>query len=129
MKQLPTKKTGLARVLAAFFYSIDGLRSAFTNEAAFRQELFLFLLLLPVLIFLPVSGQLKAFLFLANSIILIVELLNSGIEAVVDMTSPEYHKLAKQAKDMGSAAVLLSIILAVVLWGYAVVTAYTGGAA
>ncbi len=129
MKKIPSKKTGLARVIAAFNYSLDGLRAAFISEAAFRQEIFLFFLLLPVVFFLPVSNYIKCLLLMANTLVLIVELLNSGIEAVVDMTSPEYHKLAKQAKDMGSAAVLLSLLLTVSLWGYALITAYYGSAA
>ncbi len=129
MKKIPSKKTGLARVIAAFNYSLDGLRAAFISEAAFRQEIILFFLLLPVVFFLPVSNYIKCLLLMANTLVLIVELLNSGIEAVVDMTSPEYHKLAKQAKDMGSAAVLLSLLLSVSLWGYALITAYYGSAA
>ncbi len=121
---LPPKRTGLARIYAAFYYSLDGLRSALKNEAAFRQELVLFLILLPVLFVLPVANQLKCLLFFANTIVLIVELLNSGIEAVVDMASPEYHNLAKQAKDMGSAAVLLSLLMTTALWCYALVVTY-----
>ncbi len=128
MPTLPSKKTGLARVIAAFFYSLQGFRSAYTNEAAFRQELLLFSLLLPVIFFLPLSGQLKCILLLANTTVLIVELLNSAIEAIVDLVSPEYHALAKQAKDIGSAAVLLSIILATTLWTYAIFSAFSTAA-
>ncbi len=121
---LPPKKKGFVRITAAFFYSLDGLRSAITGEAAFRQELFLFLLLLPVLFYLPISNEMKALLFLANTIVGIVELLNTGIEAVVDMASPGYHKLAKQAKDMGSAAVLISLLMAFTLWCYTLITTF-----
>ena len=113
------KKKGLARILAAFRYSIYGLQAAFKSEAAFRQEIFLFLVFLPILYYLPVSPVFKAVLLLANTLVLIVELLNSAIEAVVDLVSPEFHTLAKQAKDMGSAAVLVSLILSLLLWGYA----------
>jgi len=126
MNDIPTKKRGFARILAAFFYSLSGLRSAFANEAAFRQELLLFFVLLPILFFLPVSGYLKSLLLIVNTVVLIVELLNSGIEAVVDMTAPEYHSLAKRAKDMGSAAVLISLVLATILWVYAIVEAMGG---
>lgn len=126
MKDIPDKKRGLARIVAAFFYSLSGLRSAFVNEAAFRQELLLFFVLLPILFFLPVSGYLKSLLFVVNTMVLIVELLNSGIEAVVDMAAPEYHSLAKRAKDMGSAAVLISLVLAAILWVYAFVKAMSG---
>lgn len=126
MKDLPAKKKGFDRIVAAFFYSLSGLRSAIVNEAAFRQELFLFIVLLPVLFFLPVSGYLKSLLLVVNTMVLIVELLNSGIEAVVDMTAPEYHPLAKRAKDMGSAAVLISLVLAAIIWAYAFVKAMSG---
>lgn len=115
-------KTGLARVIAAAFYSLQGLKSCLKNEAAFRQEVVLFLLLLPLLIYLPVSGILKLMLLAVNMLVLIVELLNSAIESVVDMVSPEYHDLAGRAKDMGSGAVFLSLIIATVFWVYAACT-------
>ena len=119
LKDMP-KKTGFARILAAFFYSRDGLKAAFNNEAAFRQEIFLFILFLPILYYLPATHVIKALLLLVNSLVLIVELLNSAIEAVVNLASPEYHDLAKQAKDMGSAAVLISLCISLTLWGYAI---------
>ena len=75
---------------------------------------------LVVLLFLPLSLFWKGLLFFATTSILVVELLNSAIESVVDIASPEYHELAKRAKDLGSAAVLVSIVLAVVLWGIAI---------
>jgi diacylglycerol kinase (ATP) len=119
MNEPANKKTGIARILAAFHYSMDGLQSAFKGEAAFRQEIFLFIILLPLLYFLALPPLFKAVLLLANTLVLIVELLNSAIEAIVDLASPDHHPLAKQAKDMGSAAVLISLIIAGVLWGYA----------
>ncbi|MFV0439192.1 MAG: diacylglycerol kinase [Desulfopila sp.] len=112
----------MARISAAFFYSVDGLRSAFRNEEAFRQEAILFLILLAVIVFLPVSLPTKLSLLAANSLVLIVELLNSAVEAVVDMASPDYHILAKRAKDMGSAAVLLSLLVAGCLWLFVLAT-------
>lgn len=115
-----TKKTGLARIFAAFLYSKDGLKAAFASEAAFRQELFLFIVFLPILYYLPITHVYKAVLLLANTLVLIVELLNSAIEAIVNLASPEYHDLAKQAKDMGSAAVLVSLGISLALWGYAI---------
>lgn len=117
---MKSNKLGLARILAALFYSLDGLRSSFKNEAAFRQELVLFILLLPALHFLPISLLFKCLLLTVNCFVLIVELLNSAIESVVDLVSPEYNILAKRAKDMGSAAVLLTLMLAATLWGRAV---------
>ncbi len=113
---MKTNKTGFARVFAAFYYSADGLASAFKDEAAFRQELLLYIVLLPILYFLPVTPLFKYLLFSVNSLVLIVELLNSAVESVVDLVSPDYNIYAKRAKDMGSAAVLLSLLLATILW-------------
>ncbi len=121
---MKANKTGFARIFAAFFYSADGLRSSFKHEAAFRQELLLFIIFLPVLFVLPVPLQFKSLLFAANTLVLIVELLNSAVESVVDLVSPEYNVYAKRAKDMGSAAVLLSLFLALLLWLVAVYTAF-----
>ena len=113
---MKANKTGIARVFAAFSYSADGLGAAFRHEAAFRQELALYILLLPLLYLLPVSLPFKCLLFSANTLVLIVELLNSAVESVVDLVSPDYNIYAKRAKDMGSAAVLLSLIIAAGLW-------------
>ena len=120
MNHVPSKKTGLTRLWAAFLNSFNGLRFAVKNEEAFRQEIVLYVLLLILLFFLPISIPFKTILFVANTIVLLVELLNSAIEAIVDMVSPEYNELAKYAKDLGSAAVLVSLTLAIVLWGFAV---------
>ena len=113
-------KTGIARIWAAFFYSLNGLRFAISNEAAFRQEICILVVVLVVLGFLPLSLFWKGLLFFGTTSVLVVELLNSAIESVVDIASPEYHDLAKRAKDLGSAAVLVSIVLAIVLWGIAI---------
>ena len=120
MNRKRTTKTGIARIWAAFFYSLNGLRFAISNEAAFRQEICIVVFVLVVLLFLPLSLFWKGLLFFATTSILVVELLNSAIESVVDIASPEYHDLAKRAKDLGSAAVLVSIVLAIVLWGMAI---------
>jgi diacylglycerol kinase (ATP) len=116
---MKANKTGIARIFAAFSYSADGVGAAFRHEAAFRQELALYVLLLPLLYLLPVSLPFKCLLFSANTLVLIVELLNSAVESVVDLVSPDYNIYAKRAKDMGSAAVLLSLILAAGLWASA----------
>lgn len=121
---MKSNKRGLARIFAALFYSFDGLRSSLKYEEAFRQEVILFILLLPAFYFIPVSPQFKVLLFAGNCLVLIVELLNSAIESVVDLVSPDYHILAKRAKDMGSAAVLLSLILAGALWLAAISSAF-----
>jgi diacylglycerol kinase (ATP) len=112
----PTPKIGLARIWAAGIYSVSGFKRAFVQEAAFRQECLLFGLLLIPLTLLPLDITWKALLLLAQSFILIVEILNSAIESVVDLASPEYHDLAKGAKDMGSAAVLMTIVVCGALW-------------
>ncbi len=109
-------KTGLVRVWNALFYSFDGLKAAFRQEDAFRQELVLAAFLLPLGTWLGKSGVEKALLCSVVLLVLVVELLNSGIEAIVDKASPETHELAKQAKDMGSAAVFISLALAASVW-------------
>ena len=109
-------KTGLRRIWNALFYSLDGFRAAFRHEDAFRQEAMLAAVLVPLAFWLGKSGMEKALLSGAVILVLVVELLNSGIEAVVDKASPETHELAKRAKDMGSAAVLLSLLNALIVW-------------
>ena len=120
MNRKLTTKTGINRIWSAFFHSLDGLRFAISNETAFRQEACIVVFLLIVLLFLPLSLSWKGLLFFATTSILVVELLNSAIESVVDIASPEYHDLAKRAKDLASAAVLGSIVIAIVLWGGAI---------
>ena len=110
-------KRGLRRVWNAFRYSMDGLRSAYRSEEAFRQEVWLAVILVPLSFFMPVSGVERAVMIASVLIVLIVELINSGIEAVVDRISPEKHPLSKQAKDVGSAAVLLALINVAAVWG------------
>jgi len=127
MNKKPAARTGFARIWAAFFYSLHGLWYAVRNESAFRQELCLFVVLLVILVFLPISTTFKSMLFFANSIVLVVELLNSAIESVVDLSSPEYNILAKRAKDLGSAAVFVSLVLAIVLWLVALFHIIYGG--
>ena len=113
----PSKgSTGLKRVWNALGYSLAGLAAAFRHEAAFRQELLLAALLIPLALFLPASTLGKAVMIGSVMLVLIVELLNSAIEAIVDRVSLEHHLLAKRAKDMGSAAVLLSLLNLIVIW-------------
>jgi len=126
MNRKLTTKTGIARIWAAFFYSLNGLRLAISNEAAFRQEACIVAVLLVVLLFLPLSLLWKGLLFFATTFVLVVELLNSAIETVVDIASPEYHELSKRAKDFGSAAVLVSIVFTIVLWGCAILIILQG---
>lgn len=110
-------RTGLARVWNALFYSIDGLKAAIRHEDAFRQELLLTLVCIPLALWLEPDAIGRALMIAVLFLVLIVELINSAIEAVVDRVSLENHHLAKRAKDIGSAAVLLSLINVVVVWG------------
>lgn len=109
-------KTGLRRVRNAAGYSWAGLRAAFRHEDAFRQELLLAAVLVPLAIYLGDSGVERALMIGAVMLVLVVELLNSALEAAVDRISFEHHPLIKRAKDMGSAAVLLTLTQAVVVW-------------
>ncbi|MFN4342548.1 MAG: diacylglycerol kinase [Azonexus sp.] len=109
-------KQGLTRLINALGYSKDGLCAAWKNEAAFREEVLLAAVTLPLAFYLGQTGSERALLAGSILFILIVEILNSAVEAVVDKASPEKHELAKRAKDMGSAAVLLSLLNAAVIW-------------
>ncbi len=109
-------KTGLRRVWNAMFYSTEGLKAAYRHEDAFRQEVLLALLLIPLALFLPTSGLGKALMIASVFLVLIVELLNSAVEATVDRVSLEHHRLAKRAKDIGSAAVMMSLANVAVVW-------------
>jgi diacylglycerol kinase (ATP) len=109
-------KTGLRRILNAAGYSWAGLTAAFQHENAFRQEVFLALVLIPLALFLGETGIERGLMIGAVLIVLIVELLNSAIEAAVDRISLENHQLIKRAKDMGSAAVMIALINVVVIW-------------
>jgi diacylglycerol kinase (ATP) len=110
------KPRGLTRLVRAFGYSAQGLRHAWREEAAFRQELLLSLLVIPAAFYLGHSGVERALLVSPMLLILIVEILNSAIEAVVDRAGLERHRLAGMAKDMGSAAVMLSFLLLGTVW-------------
>jgi diacylglycerol kinase (ATP) len=109
-------KGGLSRVFKALGYTWDGLKAAAQHEEAFKQELYVIVPLSIVAWFVPVSFVERALLFAVLQLILIVELLNSAIEANTDHISLERHPLAKRAKDMGSAAVFLAIVIAASVW-------------
>ncbi len=108
--------TGIERVWNAFLYSVEGLTAAFKHETAFRQEVLLTVILIPAALLLPANGTGKALMLASVLLVLIVELINSAIEAVVDRISLEHHPLAKRAKDFGSAAVFLSLINVPLVW-------------
>jgi len=107
---------GIPRLENALRYSMEGLAAAFRNEEAFRLELFLAVALIPATFLFAVSGVAKALMIASVLLVLIVELLNSAIEVVVDRISTDSHPLAKRAKDIGSAAVFLSLINAGAIW-------------
>ena len=106
----------MKRIWKALFYSLDGLAAAFRHEDAFRVEVLLALILVPLALHMPVSGVAKALMVASILLVLIAELVNSSIEAITDRISLENHVLAKRAKDMGSAAVMLSLTNVVAVW-------------
>src|SRR6202046_4318358 len=110
------KPTGITRLLRAFGYSFQGFRHAWREEAAFRQELLLAVAVIPAGLYLGRSGVERALLVSPMLLILVVEILNSAVEAVVDRAGPELHPLAGMAKDMGSAAVMMSFALLGTVW-------------
>lgn len=110
-------RTGIRRLINATGYSWDGLRACWHNEEAFRQEVLAALVLLPLALWLGDSGVERALLLGSVMLVLIAELINSGLEAVVDRIGPERHELSKRAKDIGSALVLLALVDAGLVWG------------
>jgi diacylglycerol kinase (ATP) len=108
--------TGLRRILNATRYSLAGIAAAARHEAAFRQELLLAVVLAPLGLWLGANGVERALLASSVLMVLAVELLNSAVEAVVDRASPEHHELAKRAKDYGSAAVMVALAVAGLVW-------------
>lgn len=109
--------TGLARIIKAAGYSCKGFRAAWSNEAAFRQEGIVAIIAVAIACWLDVDAITRVLLIGSVLLVMIVEIINSAIEAVVDRIGPEHHELSGRAKDMGSAAVLLAIIIALIAWG------------
>ena len=109
-------KTGLTRVWNALCYSLAGLRAAYRHEDAFRQETWLAAVLIPLALLLPASGAGHALMIGSVLLVLLVELINSAIEAAIDRISLESHRLSKRAKDIGSAAVLVALINVMATW-------------
>lgn len=108
--------TGIARIFRAFGNSWAGVCSAFQNEAAFRQDILVFIIGTVVLLMLPVMWWRRALMFASLIFILIAELVNTAIENTIDRIGPEYHELSKHAKDIGSAVVLMAFVCAIVVW-------------
>lgn len=111
-------KTGLKRLWNALHYSFDGFKAAYQHEDAFRQEVRMALVMIPLGLYLGRNGVECALLVASVLLVMVVELLNSAVEATVDRISLENHLLAKRAKDIGSAAVLMSLIMLAVVWGF-----------
>ena len=110
-------KTGLTRIIHAYGYSMQGIRAAIKHEAAFRQELILAAVLIPLAFFITQDVVKLALLICTPLLVLTIEILNSAIEAVVDRFGEEHHELSGRAKDMGSAAVWFSLLITAVVWG------------
>ena len=110
-------KRGLVRLVNATRYSFDGLRAAWRHEDAFRQEVLAAVVLIPLALWLPVARVEKLLLVASVLLLIVVELLNTAVEAAVDRDSYEINPLGKRAKDMGSAAVLGALLIAALTWG------------
>jgi len=126
MKKLMQSLADGGRVLRAFSYSLAGLRSAYKKESAFRQELILTIVLVPLGTWLGRNGVERTLLIGSVLLVLIVELLNSAVEATVDRGGKDWDKLAGRAKDMGSAAVLIALLLLFSTWGFILFDRYAG---
>lgn len=118
------KNKGWRRVLHATGYSVKGLRAAWVNEAAFRQESVACAILFPLALYLDVTMVEKLLLIGCCLLVLVVELLNSALEAVVDRVGLEHHELAGRAKDIASAAVFVSIVWVIIVWGVVICGRY-----
>ena len=111
-----SSNSGIRRLIKAAGYSFKGLAAAFRHETAFQQEVALSLVLIPAALWLGEGGVEQALLIMSWLLVLMFELVNSGIEAVVDRIGMEHHELSGRAKDVGSAAVLLALVNAAVVW-------------
>ena len=109
-------QSGIRRLINALFYSLSGLTLAFRHESAFRQEIALAVVLIPLACFLPVGAVERVLLIASVLLVLIVELLNSSVEAAIDRIGFDTHRLSKRAKDLGSAAVLIALTALLITW-------------
>ena len=121
---MASQTKGLTRVIKAAGYSLKGLKAAWVNEAAFRQEAIAAIIAIIIAFYLDISQIYRILLIGSVVLVAIVELINSGIEAVVDRIGSEYHELSGRAKDIGSAAVFVTIGLALFIWGTVLWTRY-----
>lgn len=109
-------KTGLGRAWRALFHSLDGLRAAYNHEDAFRQEVWLAAVLIPLAFVMPIASVGRVLMIGSVLLVLVVELINSAIEAAIDRVSLDHHELSKRAKDIGSAAVMIALLNVAVTW-------------
>lgn len=121
------KNTGIKRIVLAGGYSLKGFHAALTNEAAFRQEVLLAIIMVPAAFWLPVERIERVLMIASIFLVMVVELLNSAIETIVDRISLERHELSGRAKDLGSAAVLASLLLTAYIWGEALFSLWSRG--
>jgi len=117
MRMENKKNRGIDRLIKAFWYSIDGLKAAWKNEEAFRLEIIAGVFVIPAGLWLGTTATQRALLIGIYLIILVTELINSAIETIVDRLGPEHHPLSGRAKDLGSAAVFISLCAGVIVWG------------
>lgn len=117
-------KSGLKRIFDAFGYSVEGFKAAWRHEFAFRQEIIVAIIAAVAALALPVSAFQKLMMIVVLLLVLLVELINSAIEAVVDRISLDYHPLSKRAKDLGSAAVAVSLAIAGLTWAVILFTRF-----
>ncbi|MCP4297778.1 MAG: diacylglycerol kinase [Proteobacteria bacterium] len=117
--EIPEKKGGYLRIIKAIVFSLEGLKQAWTDEAAFRQEIMILVILFPICWLMPLLLLTKILLMGSVILVLIVELLNSAVETAVDLVTDTHHPFAKKAKDVASAAVFLSILMMFAIWGLA----------
>ena len=111
------KNKGIKRLIKAFWYSMSGLKSAWQNEEAFRTEVIIMVFMVPAALWLGTTIMQRVLLIGTFFMVLITELINSAIEAIVDRIGPEHHNLSKRAKDLGSAAVFISLLASLFVWG------------
>ena len=119
--EIPDKATGILRVKRALYYSMSGIASSLKHDAAFRQEMILAIILVPIAFYLPVTCLGRALMIASLFLVLIVELLNSAIELTIDYISLEAHPHAKRVKDMASGAVFFSLLNVPVVWTLVIV--------
>ena len=121
---MKSTKTGLRRIIMAFKYSWDGFVATIKSEAAFRQDLMVFVLLTPVAFLLPVGAVAKGLMISSLIFILLMELINTAIETIIDRVGDDYHILSKKAKDIGSLIVFFSFINAFLIWTVVLIQQY-----